>query len=247
MRPILFQWRGLTLWSYPALLYVGVVLGVVAGNVAAHAAGIDALGVFEATFLLLLPALVGARLLFVATHWREFRGDGRRIFARSDGGAAQYGALAMILPLSSPGDLVPGRIARRILGRGDLHDSRRRRFHAGRLLPERLLRRASRSSLGDPAPESRRRVGSPRAHAAARSAAGGAPSRRRGTRLAPPAVRGRRLPRRGGRVRGRPPRSRVVEGASAGVAPIDDSSCPFTRTRRDMRGRSGSPMAVTRH
>lgn len=102
MRPILFQWRGLTVWSYPALLYVGLVLGVLAGNVAAHAAGVDPLGVFETTFLLLLPALVGARLLFVAMHWSDFRSDRRRIFARSDGGAAQYGALAMILPLSLP-------------------------------------------------------------------------------------------------------------------------------------------------
>jgi len=100
MRPILFQWRGVTVWSYPALLYVGVVLGVVAGNVAAHAEGTDARAVFAATFLLLLPALLGARLLFVATHWREFRGTPRRIFARSEGGAALYGALAMILPLS---------------------------------------------------------------------------------------------------------------------------------------------------
>ncbi len=41
MRPILFQWRGLTVWSYPAMLYIGLVAGVVAGNVAAHAAGIE--------------------------------------------------------------------------------------------------------------------------------------------------------------------------------------------------------------
>src|SRR5215813_13700023 len=102
MRPILFRWRGLTVWSYPAMLYVGLVLGVLAGNVAAHAAGVDARAVFETTFLLLVPALVGARLLFVATHWSDFRGNPRRIFARSEGGAAQYGALALILPLSVP-------------------------------------------------------------------------------------------------------------------------------------------------
>src|SRR5215467_4969827 len=102
MRPILFRWGGLTVWSYPALLYVGLVLGVVAGNVAAHAEGIDARAVFVATFLLLVPALLGARLLFVATHWSTYRDDPRRIFARSEGGAAQYGALAMILPLSLP-------------------------------------------------------------------------------------------------------------------------------------------------
>ena len=102
MRPILFRWRGLTVWSYPALLYVGLVLGVFAGNVAAHAAGIDARAVFMATFLLLLPALLGARLLFVATHWSAYRENPRRIFSRSDGGAAQYGALGVILPLSVP-------------------------------------------------------------------------------------------------------------------------------------------------
>jgi phosphatidylglycerol:prolipoprotein diacylglycerol transferase len=102
MRPILFHWHGLTVWSYPAFLYIGLVLGVLAGNVASHAAGIDARAVFETTFLLLLPGLVGARLLFVATHWSDFRGDLRRIFVRSEGGAAQYGALLVIVPLSVP-------------------------------------------------------------------------------------------------------------------------------------------------
>jgi prolipoprotein diacylglyceryltransferase len=89
-------------WSYPALLYLGLVFGIGAGNVAAHAAGIDALAVFEATFLLLVPALVGARLLFVATHWGEFRSNPRRVLRRADGGAALYGALLAILPLSIP-------------------------------------------------------------------------------------------------------------------------------------------------
>lgn len=102
MRPVLFRWRGVAVHSYPALLYVGLVLGVFAGNLAAHAEGADARAVFEATFLLLVPALVGARLLFVATHWSDFRDNPGRVFARSDGGAAQYGALVLILPLSVP-------------------------------------------------------------------------------------------------------------------------------------------------
>jgi phosphatidylglycerol:prolipoprotein diacylglycerol transferase len=102
MRPILFHWRGLRVWSYPAFLYIGLVLGVFAGDAAARAEGTDARGVFEATFLLLVPALLGARLLFVATHWGEYRRNLRRVFARSEGGAAQYGALVIILPLSVP-------------------------------------------------------------------------------------------------------------------------------------------------
>ena len=86
MRPILFQWRGLTVWSYPALLYVGLVLGVLAGNVAAHAAGVDALGVFEATFLLLLA---GAR-----RRATPVRRDALERFPRATGGASSRDQMA---------------------------------------------------------------------------------------------------------------------------------------------------------
>jgi phosphatidylglycerol---prolipoprotein diacylglyceryl transferase len=102
MRPVLFYWRGRPIWSYPAMLYIGLVFGVVAGNLAAHAERANAFAVFVATFALLVPALVGARLLFVATHWDHFRGNWRRIWRRDEGGAAQYGALVIAIPLSIP-------------------------------------------------------------------------------------------------------------------------------------------------
>jgi prolipoprotein diacylglyceryltransferase len=98
----MFRWRGLTIWSYPAMLYVGLVAGVVAGNLAAHAARIDAFRVFMATFLLLVPALAGARLLYVGSNWSRFRGRTSRIWNRSEGGAAQYGGLLVVVPLSVP-------------------------------------------------------------------------------------------------------------------------------------------------
>ncbi len=102
MRLILFRWRGLTVWSYPALVYLGMVAGVVAGNVAAHAAGVDALRVFAATFVLMAVGLMGARLAFVASHWKVYREDVRRIWNRNEGGAAHYGGIAAVLPLSVP-------------------------------------------------------------------------------------------------------------------------------------------------
>lgn len=34
VRPVLLRWRGYTIWSYPAMLYVGLVAGVAAGNAA---------------------------------------------------------------------------------------------------------------------------------------------------------------------------------------------------------------------
>lgn len=102
MRPVLFHWRGYRVWSYPAMLYVGCVFGIVGGNAAAHASGLDAFRVWMATFVLLGVALIGARLLFVVTHWSFFRNDLRRIWDRTEGGAAQYGGLLLAVPASWP-------------------------------------------------------------------------------------------------------------------------------------------------
>lgn len=102
VRPILFQWHGYRVFSYPAMLYIGTVLGVVAGNRAAHAVGLDAFRVWVATLILFAAALVGARLLFVAIAWRRHGRYPHRIFDRNQGGAAQYGGLLAAVPLSWP-------------------------------------------------------------------------------------------------------------------------------------------------
>lgn len=102
MRPILFRWRGIDVHSYPAMLYTGLVLGVFAGNAAADASHLDTRKVFAATFLLIIPALAGARLLFIASHWRAYRDDIRQIWNPVDGGAAQYGGLLVAVPISIP-------------------------------------------------------------------------------------------------------------------------------------------------
>jgi phosphatidylglycerol:prolipoprotein diacylglycerol transferase len=102
MCPILFRWRGLTVWSYPAMLYLGLVLGVAAGNIAAHDLGINAFRVFVATLVLVVPALLGARLLYVASHWKQYRHEIPRIWNRREGGFAMYGGLPVVLVLSAP-------------------------------------------------------------------------------------------------------------------------------------------------
>lgn len=84
------------------MLYLGMVVGIGAGNVAAHAAGINAFRTYVATLVLIPTALVGARLLYVITHWHRYRHDRRRIWDRSDGGAAMYGGLYLALVLSVP-------------------------------------------------------------------------------------------------------------------------------------------------
>ena len=102
MHPVLITWRGTRLHSYPVLLYLGMVFGIVVGDSVANAAGLNAARVLLAMVLLTIPGLVGARLLFVATNWHLFRHDRDRIWRRSEGGAAMQGGLLLAVVVSVP-------------------------------------------------------------------------------------------------------------------------------------------------
>jgi prolipoprotein diacylglyceryltransferase len=84
------------------MLYLGLVFGFVAGNYAANIAHLNSARVFLATLVLLIPALVGARLLFVLSHWQIYRNDPARIWRQSEGGAAMYGGVPLFLLVSLP-------------------------------------------------------------------------------------------------------------------------------------------------
>ena len=84
------------------MLYVGLIVGTVAGNIAAHQTRIDPFRAYAATMLLIPTALIGARLLFVGANWRYFWHHPRDVFNPDRGGAAQYGGLLLAIPLSFP-------------------------------------------------------------------------------------------------------------------------------------------------
>jgi len=102
VRPVLFRIGNLQIHSYPALQYIGLTVGVVAGNVLARAIGLDAFRVYVATIILLFPALAGARILHVATNWKFYRVHRNEIWNTKRGGAAQYGGILVAFPLSVP-------------------------------------------------------------------------------------------------------------------------------------------------
>jgi prolipoprotein diacylglyceryl transferase len=102
MRRILFSWRGFDVYSYPAMLYLGMLAGIFAGAHVARAAGMNADAFAIATVILTVPALVGSRLLFVLAHWETYRREPSRIWRRGKGGMAMYGGLAAAVPLSLP-------------------------------------------------------------------------------------------------------------------------------------------------
>jgi len=102
MRPILFQWHGMRIWSHPAMLYLGIVAGILAGNAAAHSAGIDAFRVYLATLTLVAAGLAGAKLLHAAWQWRLYRHNLRGVWRPNQAGAFQYGAVLLVLLASWP-------------------------------------------------------------------------------------------------------------------------------------------------
>ncbi|MBV9243692.1 MAG: prolipoprotein diacylglyceryl transferase, partial [Methylobacteriaceae bacterium] len=88
MRRILFSWNGLDIYSYPAMLYVGLLVGIFAGAGVAKHLGLNPDRFATALLILLVPALVGSRLFFVLMHWDALRSDLGRIWRRGDGGMA---------------------------------------------------------------------------------------------------------------------------------------------------------------
>jgi len=103
MRRVLFRCGPLTVYSYPAFLYIGIVFGLFVELIAAERIHLDINRVLIATTLLLAVALFGARLLYVISN----RGSVRlRLWPIKGGGAAMYGGLLVAVPLS-PAVLLP--------------------------------------------------------------------------------------------------------------------------------------------
>jgi phosphatidylglycerol---prolipoprotein diacylglyceryl transferase len=101
MRRILFSWRGQNIYSYPAMLYVGLLAGVFVGAHVAQSSGMSADRFAIAVVILLIPALAGSRLYFVLTRWDIYGRDPARIW-RAEGGMSMYGGFILVVPLSIP-------------------------------------------------------------------------------------------------------------------------------------------------
>ncbi len=102
MRPVLFQRWGVTIPSYTAMLYLGLMAAALAGDIAARRAGLNTFRAYIATCLLVIPALAGARLLYVTCHWQFYRQNPRLTWKRGEGGLALHGGLILALVLSFP-------------------------------------------------------------------------------------------------------------------------------------------------
>jgi phosphatidylglycerol:prolipoprotein diacylglycerol transferase len=84
------------------MLYIGTLLGISAGTYGASLQGLNPGRVYLAMLLLFPSGLVGARLLFLISHWHIYRREPRRIWRQSEGGASLYGGLVLSFLLSLP-------------------------------------------------------------------------------------------------------------------------------------------------
>lgn len=101
-RRVLFRVAGVAVPSFVALLYVGCVAGAMAGAAAADALGLDAWLYAITSVILLIPALVGARLWYALQHLSRFRAEPQALWRTSDGGAGLYGGLVLSLAVCAP-------------------------------------------------------------------------------------------------------------------------------------------------
>jgi prolipoprotein diacylglyceryltransferase len=101
MRRVLFRCGPLAVYSFRALLYVGIVLGVFAQEYAAVRLQFDPSRVFLGTLLTLVPALFGARLLYLVLRSGAFRTGHLRMVGSTGGGAAMYGGLLLAVGMWS--------------------------------------------------------------------------------------------------------------------------------------------------
>lgn len=95
MHPIAFQLGPLTVHWYGILLAVAFLLGLWSAAHRAPRSGIAPERISDAGLWLIIGAVVGARLLYVATYWREsFAGEPFwEIFMIQRGGLVYYGGL----------------------------------------------------------------------------------------------------------------------------------------------------------
>ena len=102
MRRILFEWRGIRIYSYPAMLYLGLVSGVILQTLVSERAGLPTARIYFATLTLIPIALAGSRVLHVAANWQKYRAMPHLIWKRGEGGLAMYGGVPFMIVASIP-------------------------------------------------------------------------------------------------------------------------------------------------
>ncbi len=93
MYPRLFQIGPFTLFSFGLMVILGFLAGVALGARLCRERGMKGDALFDSAVVILIAGIAGARLLFVALHWREYSGHAFEIAATWKGGMSFHGGV----------------------------------------------------------------------------------------------------------------------------------------------------------
>src|SRR6187549_239625 len=93
MHPVLFDFGGLTIYSYGVLLAAAYLLGLQFALIRARARGLDGQRVMDLGIWIIVSALVGAKLLLLIVDFKQFTSNPRELLGLMRSGGVFYGGL----------------------------------------------------------------------------------------------------------------------------------------------------------
>ena len=93
MHPVLFDFSGLTIYSYGVLLAAAYLLGLQFALIRARTRGLDAQRVMDLGIWIIVSALVGAKLLLLIVDFKQFTSSPRDLLGLLRSGGVFYGGL----------------------------------------------------------------------------------------------------------------------------------------------------------
>ena len=97
MHPILFKIGPITIYTYGVLIATAFFLGLALAVRQARMEGEDLQKIMDLGFYILLSAVVGSRLLYIAVEFREYLSNPLRIFKVWEGGLVFYGGFIIAM------------------------------------------------------------------------------------------------------------------------------------------------------
>ena len=93
MHPVLFEFAGLTIYSYGVLLAAAYLLGLQFALMRARTRGLDPQRVMDLGIWIIISALLGAKLLLLVVDFRQFTANPRDLLGLARSGGVFYGGL----------------------------------------------------------------------------------------------------------------------------------------------------------
>ena len=95
MYPRLFELGPITVYTYGVLLAAAYLLGLKLAMSRAKSRGLDQTRVLDLGIYIIISALIGAKLLLLATDWSAFKADPRELLTLARSGGVFYGGLIL--------------------------------------------------------------------------------------------------------------------------------------------------------